>query len=334
MSYYPYQDLLAPVWSRGSSEGSSSGSTKSGSSGGGGWLSQVSNSNLSNVPTYNLPSFQKASPLPNISVPTYKEPDELKLPTFEAPSLDEYIKNLDIPGVKVEVPTIDNQFIKEKTQEYAAPSLAEERQGFREALMEARKYSDNPAVVAKVIRDLMRGRGIGISKVLGSAGQTATNLEASNRANQMNANVNNANLEQARNLTKVKAETEITNKEIAERNERKYSEAMDLYQKVVADMLNQRNLSSTFDNQAAMSQYEKLMADAMAQRTAEQSYMNQAAIHSADQNFAAQMAAWEEDNKNNDAQSGTNKVGQVFQKTPKPGSIGYPGNSWFTGVTP
>jgi len=293
MSFYPYMDRLAPAGSGNpdvaNSTGRSSGIVR------GGWgISAGGNGNdLSNVPTYNLPAFQKASALPNIKVPTYQSPGELRLPTFDTPSLEDYIKNIDIPGVKVEVPTIDNQFIKEKTQEYAAPSLAEERTSFRDALTEARKYSDNPAVVAKVIRDLMRTRGTGISKVLGSAGQTATNLEASNRANQMNANVNNANLEQARNLTKVKAETEIANKEIAEKNERKYNEAMDLYQKTIADLLNQRNMSSTFNNQAAMSQYEKLMADAMAQRSAEQSYLNNAAVHSADQNFYAQMAQWE-----------------------------------------
>lgn len=294
MSFYPYQDILSK--GTGSADVNSGSARRSSGTTRGGWtMSTGGNNTFSDVPAYNLPVFQKASPLPDINVPTYKSPGELKLPSFDTPSLDEYIKNIDIPGVKVEVPVVDNQFIKDKTQEYAAPSLAEERMGFRDALLEARRYSDNPTVVAKVIRDIMRGRGINISKVLGSAGQTATNLEASNRANQLSANVNNANLEQARNLTKVKAETEITNKEIAERNERKYNEAMDLYQKTIADMLNQRNMASTFDNQAAMSQYEKLMADAMAQRSAEQSYLNNAAIHSADQNFYAQMAQWEKE---------------------------------------
>jgi len=332
MSFYPYQNRLAPAGSgnsdvaNSSSSGGSSGITR------GGWgISSGSASNdLSNVPTYNLPAFQKASALPNIKAPTYQSPGELELPTFDTPSLEEYLKNIEIPGVKVEVPTIDNQFIKEKTQEYAAPSLAEERTSFRDALIEARKYSDNPAVVAKVIRDLMRTRGTGISKVLGSAGQTATNLEASNRANQMNANVNNANLEQARNLTKVKAETEIANKEISEKNERKYNEAMDLYQKTIADMLNQRNMESTYNNQALMSQYDKLMTDAMQQRAAEQSYINNAAIHSADQNFAAAMAKWEEDNKGS-SKSGGSGSSSGTMASPKYGSIGYPGNSWTLG---
>jgi len=332
MSLYPYQNRLAPAgsgagadFSDGAATNKSSGITR----GGWGISSGSSGSNLSDIPTYNLPAFQKASALPNIKVPQYQAPGELKLPEFTSPDLQEYIKNIDIPGVKVDVPTIDKQYIKEMTQEYAAPSLAEERSSFRDALTEARKYSDNPAVVAKVIRDLMRSRGTGISKVLGSAGQTATNLEASNRANILNAAINNANLEQTRNLTKAKAETEISNKEIAEENERKYNAAMDLYQKTVADMLNQRNMESTYNNQAAMSQYDKLMADALSQRSSEQSYLNNAALHTADQNFYAEMAQWEAENKNNTSSKSSGKnssTGTVV--SPKYGSIGYPGNSW------
>lgn len=277
--------------------------------------STTSNNTFGTLPEYNLPNFQKPSPLPNIAPPTYQQPGTLNLPQFQSPDLQEYIKNIDIPGVKIDVPEIDRQFIKEWTQEYGAPALAEERTGFREALMEARKYSDNPAVVAKVIRDIMRGRGTNISKILGQAGQTAAHQEASNRANILNAAVNNANLEQARNLTKVKAETEMTNKEIAEQNQRKYAEAQDAYQKVVQDMLNQRNAAAQFNNQAALSEWDRQIADAMAMRAAEMGYNQQKAFSEADKNFAAAMAKWEAEQKNsttNNNNSGIDPEGPLY----------------------
>lgn len=273
------------------------------------------NNSLGTLPSYNLPEFQKPAPLPSIALPTYQNPGSFILPEFEAPDMDEYIKTLDIPGVKIEAPAIDKQFIKEWTQEYSAPAMSEERTSFRDALTEARKYSDNPAVIAKVIRDLMRTRGTGISKILGEATRTAANQEAANRAQLLNVAVNNANLEQTRNLAEAKAQNEIGNKEIAERNQRKYAEVMDAYQKTVQDMMNQRNAASSYNNQAAMSEYERLMQDAMNTRQAESSYNTQKAFTEADRKYAAEMAAWENAQKQESASTQkqpTNPYHQVF----------------------
>jgi len=220
------------------------------------------------------------------------------MPEFQSPDLQEYIKNIDIPGVTIALPEIDKQYIREQTQELSSPAMSQERLGFQEALQEARRYSDNPAVISKVIRDLMRSRGSNISSILGSAGQTAANMEAGLRAEKLNVDVNNANLEQARNLTEVKAETEITNKEIEEENSRLYNERMDAYQKVIQDMLNQRNAESTYNNNAAMTSWTMDKQNQISGNAAMWQLTNQAAMSKADQEYAAAMTAYEAEKKN------------------------------------
>ena len=234
---------------------------------------------------YNMPTFTAIPKVSMGDVPSYKSPGQLTMPTFQAPDLKEYIKNIDIPGVTINMPEIDKQFIKEQTQELSSPAISEERLGFQEALQEARQYSDNPAVVAKVIRDLMRSRGTNISKIVGSAGQTATNMEAGRRAERLNVDTNNANLEQTRNLTKAKGEFEIKNKEIEEQNSRLYNEKMDAYQKVIQDMLNQRNAASTYNNQAAMTGWTMDKQNQIASNQAMWNLENQARLNAADKEY-------------------------------------------------
>jgi hypothetical protein len=144
----------------------------------------------------------------------------------------------------------------------------------------------------------MRGRGTNISKILGSAGQTATNLEAGRRAEKLNVDVNNANLEQTRNLTKAKGEYEIKNKEIEEKNSRLYNEKMDMYQKTIQDMLNQRNAESTYNNTAAQSAYNMDKQNQIASNSAMWNLQNQALLNKSDREYAAAAAGYETDAKN------------------------------------
>lgn len=303
-SSYPYMDTLARLnksggYTPGYQSGSGAGSS------GGGFLSQAPD--YSNVPSYEVPTFTSPKQISMGDVPKYQNPGELNMPTFLAPDLKEYIKNIEIPGVTIALPEIDKQFIREQTQELGSPALSEERLGFQEALQEARKYSDNPAVVSKVIRDLMRSRGTNISKILGASGQTATNMEAGRRAEKLNVDVNNANLEQTRNLTKVKAETEIANKEIEEQNARLYNEKMDAYQKVIQDMLNQRNAESTYNNNAAMTGWSMDKQNQIATNAAMWNLQNTALMNKSNMEYQSKQAGYEEDLKNGTATAKTQR---------------------------
>jgi hypothetical protein len=148
-------------------------------------------------------------------------------------------------------------------------------------------------VISKIVREMMAARGTGLSKILGSAGQTATQMEAGNRAQKLNVDTNNANLAQARNMATAQAEFETTNKEIAEQNTRLYGEKQDAYQKAVQDLLNQRNASSSYNNQGAMSKYTMEGQGNISSQMAAWQMQNQGLQNAADKQFAQQMAGYE-----------------------------------------
>lgn len=288
-----------------------------------GFLTSVSSGNTSyeQVPSYNMPAFTPAPKVSFGAAPTYQAPAPLNLPTFESPVLREYQKTLAIPGVTIAMPGIDKQFIREQTQELASPALAEERMGLQTALMEARRYSDNPAIISKIVREMMASRGTGLSKILGASGQTASQMEAGNRAQQINVDTNNANLAQARNVMTAQAGFEATNKEIAEANQRLYGEKQDAYQKAVQDLLNQRNAASTYNNQANLSKYTMEGQGNMASQMADWNMKNQALLNKSNMEYTA-AAAYNNDRGSSGGSGGASYI------APKPGSIGYPGDSW------